>query len=476
MPNNIAIFAYNWSNPPYSKLDIYLDEFVKNFAELGFGVDVYIANEYVKSAGLFGISSKINVHKLDKRIASRNYKFILSVNNALLTREIKALKKQKVISLVVDDFNHLFNHDCAGLYDQFQYADEIVFSSNSHKKRLELNKGNLDVPIHFFPTATSLHTKPPTECTPPKKHNISLVANLLDTFDFGSLCQYCGDSPNRMLLLKRAVTAVREGNAISFEDCAGNDSLLDLLDEVKWTELFFEMQVQNLISNEARIAMTERLSIAGLALYGNDQWLAASAFYPKILGYFHSGKVISSHKDVMQIYNSSKICINVPQVQTGSALPYRVIDILASDALLVTEFHSESDLFAMFGKDCPVLMYRNVNDLVSICDHYLLHEDERLSLVQRCNALVEKGFSFKDRCLDLIAIVNLDCVSDSDSDKHCIGEINYINSSLFLTNYEKVRRACKKMKVGVRENVRRPAKRAVKQLIEKAMQVSVRNP
>lgn len=458
MSNNIAIFAYNWSNPPYSKLDIYLDEFVKNFSKLGLGVDVYIANEYVKSGGLFGISSRVNVRKLDKYIASRNYKFIISVNNALLTKRIKSIKNQKVISLIVDDFNHLFNHDCSGLYDQFQYANDIVFSSFSHIEQLKLHNSNLHGSIHFLATATSPSTNSSKSYGQLKKHNISIVANLLDSSDFALGYRRCINSPKKTELLQRAVTAIRDNNPINYEDCIGDVRLGDILNELKWTKLYFEMKIQNLISNESRITITEKLDTLGLTLYGNDRWLAASAFYPKVLDYFHSGEIIASHSDIMEIYNSSKICINIPQVQTRSALPYRVIDILASDALLITQFHPESDLFTMFGKDCPVLMYKNLEELVSICNHYLSHEDERQLLINRCNALVETGFSFKERCLDLIKISNI----DYEKNNNRTGEISYIDSFSMLTTFEKARIIYKKIRAHFKEHARRLAKHAVK--------------
>jgi hypothetical protein len=61
----------------------------------------------------------------------------------------------------------------------------------------------------------------------------------------------------------------------------------------------------------------------------------------------------------------------------------------------------------VFGDDCPVPTYRDLDDLERLCAHYLAHEDERRELVARCNALVATGFSFAERAVDLLDAAGL---------------------------------------------------------------------
>lgn len=153
--NKIAIFAYSWANSKQPKLDGYLNQFALTFGKLGIDVDIFLANQYVDRGGILGTNKHIDFRKLTARLRSKKYDLILSINNALLTEKIGSLLDQPVVSLVVDDFNHLFNHDHTGPYDQFIYADKILFSSHEHLKRLEQNNPHVIGNALFFPTATS---------------------------------------------------------------------------------------------------------------------------------------------------------------------------------------------------------------------------------------------------------------------------------------------------------------------------------
>jgi hypothetical protein len=432
---NIAVFAYSWSNPPYSKLDIYLNQFIINFQRLGFGVDVYIANQYVEHSGIHGMSKNIDINKLNESIKSKKYKLILSINNALLTGKLGALHDQPVVDLIVDDFNHLFNHDQTGLYDQFIYADKVLLSSYSHIRQLEYNNESVIGRVHFLPTATSVSKNSLKRSFSPKKHNISWIASLLDASGLALLYQRCIDSPNRTALLRHVVAIVREGCQIQYDERIGQENLDAILKEHKWSRSFFEMQIQNLISNETRISVAEKLHNFGLTIFGNHEWISAAAYHPKILNIFNDGKTLTSHKDIIGVYNSSKICINIPQIQTGSALPYRVIDILASDALLITNYHPESDAFSIFGKDSPIVMYKNLDELSYLCEYYLSHEDERLRLVEQCNEMVKNGFDFKDRCCDILNIAGFPVPEDISN----FGSVQFIDSNKFVFMSKKIK-------------------------------------
>jgi spore maturation protein CgeB len=83
------------------------------------------------------------------------------------------------------------------------------------------------------------------------------------------------------------------------------------------------------------------------------------------------------------------------------------VDIMASNALLITHRSTPSDLHRIFGADCPVPTYGDLDELERLCAHYLANEDERRALVKACNALVRDGFSFRDRALDLVRLAGL---------------------------------------------------------------------
>ena len=116
-------------------------------------------------------------------------------------------------------------------------------------------------------------------------------------------------------------------------------------------------------------------------------------------------------------------------------MPFRVMDIMASDALLITQYHPESDIFSIFGKECPVVMYKNLDELSELCEYYLSHEDERIRLVRLCNEMVRNGFDFRDRCLDILKLVGI----SAPSNQSMTGNIEYIDHFKFVFFSKKIK-------------------------------------
>ena len=87
-------------------------------------------------------------------------------------------------------------------------------------------------------------------------------------------------------------------------------------------------------------------------------------------------------------------------------MQYRILDILASKSLLITQHVPNSDLERLFGADSPIVTFTDIDDLHAKCAYYLEHEDERLARVSACNAMVANGFSFRERVLEYLALSN----------------------------------------------------------------------
>lgn len=174
----IAIFAYSWTSSKAMKLDSYLDRFVSEMSKLGFDVDVYIANHFTSHAGVLGIRGEIDIDRFNRYLGSNDYKMVLSFNNALVTKKTRGSINCPIISLVVDDFNHLFNHDLSGIYDQFSLVDKIMFSSFAHMDRLLENNELVKGKVYFYPTATSVNNvKTVEDVFKNERFNISWVAS-----------------------------------------------------------------------------------------------------------------------------------------------------------------------------------------------------------------------------------------------------------------------------------------------------------
>jgi spore maturation protein CgeB len=151
-----------------------------------------------------------------------------------------------------------------------------------------------------------------------------------------------------------------------------------------------------------------RLRPHGLALFGNPGWRKLLTHNAAVLASLQSGPALTKHADLRRVYNSSKISINLPQAHVAQdAVQYRVTDVMASNALMITKHNPTSDLYRVFGEDCPIPTYSDLEELERLCVHYLANEAARREIVAQCNSLVATGFSFAERAADLLRIVGL---------------------------------------------------------------------
>jgi hypothetical protein len=171
--------------------------------------------------------------------------------------------------------------------------------------------------------------------------------------------------------------------------------------KIKGSQL--KMHFANLVSASLRLKMVDSLSSLGIEVFGNPAWINALAKNVSGLKCFQS-ESISTREDLVRIYQSSKIAVQVPQIQVKAALSYRVFDIMASSSLLIHPYDEGSDLYRYFGKNCPVPTYRNSDELYQLCEYYLTHEQERLEKVHECNSLVSSNYSFRQRVFEMTGV------------------------------------------------------------------------
>jgi hypothetical protein len=157
------------------------------------------------------------------------------------------------------------------------------------------------------------------------------------------------------------------------------------------------MLLSNAVSLNNRIKYLDAICDLGLELYGTENWTQVGEFSLRLLRCCQFGEFIKTRKQLVDLYQRSRISLNITHNQAVDGLPYRVFDIMASNSMLITEYRANSDLFRLFGSDMPIPMYRNANELRELTQYYLTHDKEREKVVRRCNELVARGFSFEDR-------------------------------------------------------------------------------
>jgi hypothetical protein len=399
----IAFFGYAWNKA--LQPDAYMSETIDSLAATGAEVDVYLGSQLAKEYGIFGLNEALRPDRIGAFIAGRGYDAAVAFNNSMLIPEVMAAVRGRIVTVIVDEPEHLFDYHRRGPFEAMREDIEIVAMSSALERRIAEAVPAAIPRTHFRLPATQPRTAEPPE---PKRHAISWAASYVGDANLDQYLALAVERPDFNALTRRCVALIeRDGDLRALRDETSIDRAL--IGALPWSFDFFQNQMQNIVTNRLRVAAVERLAPLGLALFGNANWLRLMTHNTAVLTAMQPGAPPATHADLQRIYNASKLSINVPQAQSADgSVQYRMIDVMASQALLITRHSERSDLHRVFGPDCPVPMFRDFDEMERLCRHYLDHEDERRELVARCNALVADGLSFADRACDLLRIAGLE--------------------------------------------------------------------
>jgi hypothetical protein len=390
----ILIFLHCWSGekrflPPY-------DSFVDAFLDLGHDVKIIWSHELVSS--LYSFSDALSEKHIVRYIRDLDPQLVISFNNGGMTETVRNGIACPVIKWLFDDYPHLFFPDKSqDLTAAMKPGDEIFcYSSNLARQIINRHEGVSSI-VKFIPHAASF---PRNQIQNPK-FNISFIGSTLEARSFANILKHYNvvdpSVPNKLL---SALALLKSDYCRPFEDILNDSGLETLLEDLSphgWDSLALKRALSDAISSQDRMIAVDQLSDLGFALFGNVEWLDSLMFTSDIARSYQFGKFIKTSDDLMEVYQDSRISVDIPNIQNINTLSNRVFDIMASSSLLVTKYQKESDAWSVFGSDCPIPMYENFDHLREICKFYLAHEEERKLLVKKCNELVKDGHSYKAR-------------------------------------------------------------------------------
>ena len=147
------------------------------------------------------------------------------------------------------------------------------------------------------------------------------------------------------------------------------------------------------LSTEKRMDVLNAVAGLGLDLYGSRNWLSEYSCHID-LNFSYVDKKVYSLAHNQKIYNCCKIGINVSHLQATVGFPWRVMDIMASNACLVSDYHEGFErFFPEISNLLPV--YYHPYEAYDVCKRLLTDESLRKEIVIRCNAVIEDKYRFK---------------------------------------------------------------------------------
>ncbi len=423
----VLYFGYSWWEG--FRLDPYQQSIVDALVKGGHEVHICHGNRFTESGGTIGFTG--NPKAFARYIKQQGIQLVLCKNNAGNYSRIRDLVDCPFVIWVSDEVSHIFKPDGEERADLQKLLDSRVhlFVTTSKCERFYSDLfPNRTGQIHFVPHCTSPDA---FRASPGKKSiDISFVGSSLDLGPiyrmFRRYARPGVEAQSVYLSILDAIDRLKNANDHDFDRTVLELGLRAVLAKEGMSPEQFRMFCANLISNNERFQIFAALREFDTAIFGNLAWLDSISFTTDLIKMFRPWHPVRTFEHLVEIYQNSKISISIPQHQVGGGVQYRVLDIMASDALLITKYSTDSDLIRIFGPDCPVPTYHSPSALRDLCEFYIQNEDARLAKVEQCKKLIDEKFTFEYRLREMFDAVGL------DYGKAGIGRVIQPNPSSFL--------------------------------------------
>ncbi|MCG5247997.1 glycosyltransferase family protein [Methylorubrum extorquens] len=329
---------------------------------------------------------------------------IISINNHGMTKSIRDYITVPVVRWLFDDVEHFFVHESFGDWQNSFDPDDLVICYNSElRAKIEISCPVLRRKPIFLAHATSIDLVRAIPFDP--KHNISFIGSYLDVAPAQYLLQHFGAKGGHIpLAIENIVQDIRRNHQLNIREALESHDLTNEINQIRMRPDDFKRVLSDLITTRDRLEAVVSLKDLGIAVFGRSDWILPLILVPGAERVFQYDSKLDSQVALMTAYQSALITVDIPNIQNETAIGGRVIEAMSSNSLLITKFQEESDLFKVFGSDCPVPTYRDLPHLYELCSHYLNRPEEREEIVKRCNSLVANGFDFRDRVIFVLEL------------------------------------------------------------------------
>lgn len=133
-----------------------------------------------------------------------------------------------------------------------------------------------------------------------------------------------------------------------------------------------------------RLKTLDAIADLGLEVHGTYWNVPCMAFFPDV-SFSCSKTPVSTLAENQLLYNSAKLGINTNHIQATSGFSWRVCDIMASNACLVTE--KKQDIFDLF-PDVPLPTFENPYEAREQCKKLLKDEILRREIVESAHKAI----------------------------------------------------------------------------------------
>ena len=235
-------------------------------------------------------------------------------------------------------------------------------------------------------------------------------------------------------------------NIDEFLECANN------IKQTYYNHAYLSKHFSNDVINNAKYIKSgqDRLSYLsvitdlGLSIYSNSNWKEEVIYIDTEIADCFVNQMINTDIENNNLYNNSKIAINLSHPQAINSFSWRVPDIMASNACLVMEYKKDwEDIFGKFisSEVKNSIIYRDRYDMRNKCIKLLNDTDLRLKCVKECQFAIEKNGRWNHRIAEIEKLINIKLLDNKTINNKTIDnktiDNKTIDKEIKKTNYIK---------------------------------------
>ena len=404
MARILLSFSNSICDNGHYKLGSMYDQLTEELVLAGNELLLYLPNRFQKR--MFESQNElldgIDETKLQEDIKLFNPELIISFNNTMYNRLLEITSCP--IILWGADTEYFWNAKDTIKQHLGRYYF-FCFSQQEIKPRQELFKIQNDR-IFWVTTATNIQN---THQIPDK--NISFIGTCFSTNNLLAqlIKKYSGTDSLRQLL--------KNFKNYFFEQ---DIDLLYKISDSDFINDFNKIPIDNytsFFSGEKRKHALLNICDMDLHIWGNPGWIDVVNFSPQLASCFHPQPVYSKQHNEY-IYNTSKLCVNINHDQSINGINFRVLDVMASNACLVTSKSPFLDnIFnkclripvwnKMFKKYIQIPSFNDAYEVRNICQKLLKNEAMRQDIVAASNEAIETKWRWHHRLVEIEQIMGI---------------------------------------------------------------------
>lgn len=383
---NILVCADGFfrSFSPFS-LEPYIESFINVLARQGNAVLPCILHDFKGSKYLSKIA---NTYSARTEIDKFSPDLIVAFNNAILPEAIKTTKCP--ILIVASDSPVFWKEMPFFLAHKDRY--KIAFFNSDFVPYLVQELGMSLKDLVLIPYSTDIHAQPQ-----PSRWDVSFIGNFYNPGDpfYHDLLRYAKGLPlEKQTRIKKLVTDIFEEIKANHKDSAQTRKHFEelvLLLGISFDYSQFIRDVFLALTFNMRLNFLQSLLDFDLHIWTWDENLKVLANHYDVWKKCHLEPAAST-KENESVYNSSKISLNLPHAQVNTGFSWRVCDILASNAMLLS--YPSADLQTLFQGAIPTFL--TAQDLRDKVNYYLKNEKERKEIVAFCQNIIQKNHRYEN--------------------------------------------------------------------------------